>query len=123
MPKDRIISVGVSYMQHTREWKYPNEREVLSKLELGDEAVFGGFHEDDCVTRFADAAKGLGVKSRVDSLLTEYGLLCLAETSEKDLDSYLIARGSMIPDEDLDPETEKTFSFDGRLTKQDLRIH
>jgi hypothetical protein len=122
-PKDSVVPVGISYMQHTREGKYPDEREVLSRLELGEECVCGGFHEKDCVPRFADAAKILGVKSRVDPLLTEYGLLCLAETFERDLDSYLIAKGSLVPDDEIAPETEKTFSFDGRLTKEDLEVH
>ena len=121
-PQDRVISVGVSYMRHTREMNYPNERKVLSGLELGEEAVFGGFHEDDCVSRFAGYATRLGVRAKVDKLLTEHGLLCLAETFNQDLDAFLIRNGTMIPDEEYNPETEKTFNFEGRLTKRDLRI-
>lgn len=121
-PNDKVVSAGISYMQHTRNMEYANERDVLSKLTLGEETVLGGFHENDCVTRFADEVNTFGVKSRIDSLLTEHGLLWITRTFEQDLSRYLIDRGDMTPDE-CSPEEEKLIEVDNRLTAEDLRIH
>ncbi len=113
--EDPIISVGVSYYDLMRAPNiYPEERKVLRELGDISELVVGGFHKDDCVSRFVDAAREKGIAAGVDDLLTEDFFHYMLHTFDHDMTAYMLQAGTMI-DEDADPDLDKKILFDGRL--------
>ena len=120
-PEDTIVPVGVSYKQLKHQGTYPDARAVLRKLSLGDHAVFGGLHSNDCVAKFEQAARSLGVPTEIDELLTERWFFTLLESFNCDLDAKLMATGMMVSDDD-NPFEQKRWIFHDRLSGEDLRI-
>lgn len=112
---DGILSVGTSYFGHIRNHFYPDEEKVLGRLGV-DELVVGGFHENDCVPRFVEAGKRLGIKSSYDRLLTDHFFFSIFESFVHDSFARAIATGHLDPvmHED-DPAEEKRLLFGGRL--------
>jgi hypothetical protein len=121
--EDKVIPVGISYMQHTRQMMYPNETEVLSRINLGEESVFGGFHASDCVRRFAGSASLLGSRSVVDSMLTEDWFKRVECSFLYDMSQWMIDRGKELQDDDDDdPQEMKFLLFNERLSREDLEL-
>lgn len=120
---DRVLSAGVTYEELNMQKKYPNQREVLGQINDLKQLVVGGFHTSDCVAGFCDAARQLGIDSRVDSFLTESGLHTLIHTFQFDLDAQLIKKGTLDPEmHEDDPEEIKQMITEGRFTAEELRL-
>lgn len=119
--EDLIVPVGVSYRQLKHSWTYPDARGIIQQLPLGKKAIFGGFHQGDCVDKFANAAHSLGIIAEIDELLTQRWLSVVNESFNCDLDALLITKGMMISDDD-NPEEQKYWLFHERIPKEELRI-
>jgi len=122
-PEDFKVAVGVTYHDHTRHRAYPNEVNILSTIPDSDELVVGGFHEKDCVRRFRDAAERLGIRSTVDSCLTDQVFHRISLTFEQDLFADLIARGKLDPTmHEDDPQEMTNLLLGDRLAKYLVQI-
>jgi hypothetical protein len=113
---DEVISVGVSYFDHTRQGKYPDESQVLQELGSIEQLIVGGFHKSDCVQRFEGAARELGITVFPDCFLTDEFFPEMLMSFRYDMDAYMLAKGTLDAEmyED-DPEECKRLLFDGRL--------
>lgn len=115
--KDFIISSGVSYHE-LNSYKYPDEKIIISKFKKLDELVVGGFHKEDCVSRFSKAAKELSILSKVDELLTEHFFFLILRSFDYDLDALNIKRGFLDPEMHEDnPEEMKRLTLGERISK------
>jgi hypothetical protein len=70
-PEDSIISVGVSFKEHTQQRKYPNLEFIFGQISNLTEIVLGGFHQWDCVSKLASYAYNLRLPVKVDEKTTE----------------------------------------------------
>ncbi|MBX4212367.1 hypothetical protein KW787_02845 [Candidatus Pacearchaeota archaeon] len=121
--KDTIIPVGVSYRKLNQELQYPDAKKVLEGIDLGERAIFGGFHESDCVGKFASAACELGVPVTIDNFLTEGWFGRLDDSLRQDMYAYQIRKGDLDAEmHEDDPEEEKLRIFESRLTAEDLAL-
>jgi hypothetical protein len=69
---DRVLSAGVSFKTHCRERRYAKPWPILKGLPALDTLVIGGFHQDDCVAKFAKAAYHAGIPVSVDEDTTQW---------------------------------------------------
>ena len=117
LPEDIKIATGVTYeeMNHS---VYPCEEKILSQFSSLDYLIVGGFHKDDCVQRFVEAAHTLGIPASYDELLTETFFFRILESFSYDLDARLIKEGFLDPvmHED-DPEIEKRLFLGERICR------
>ncbi len=106
-------------MQHRDECQYPDEKTLLHTLQsiMGlEELVVGGFHYDDCVSRFSIAASRLGIKSKRDRLLTEHFFQAVGESFGQELYLHAMLTGHLDPVMHEDnPFEEQDHVFDNRL--------
>ena len=94
---DRILAAGVTYNELMIDEVYPKETEVLEQLPGLSDLVVGGFHESDCVRRFAIAANARGIQASVDGLLTEKFFFEVLGSWQYDLDARMLATGHLDP--------------------------
>ena len=84
--RDRIVNVGITFHDMMQHGRYPREGHILqqiSRKEPADEVVIAGFHQWDCVDRFARHCFSAGIPTLVDEDLTEVGLArSIAELAE-----------------------------------------
>lgn len=113
--RDVKIPVGVTYQELSRAI-YPNAEEVIKKIGKIKRLTLGGFHKEDCVSRFADAARNLGIETKIDALLTEEFFKAAVESLQQDMLQYSIDHGFLDPEmHEDDPQEEKRLIFDNRL--------
>ena len=69
--RGRMLSAGVTFMEHTTELKYFDPDFVLSQMPNARRLVVGGFQDCDCVERIAKAAHAKGLDASIDEDTTD----------------------------------------------------
>ncbi|MFA5333391.1 MAG: hypothetical protein WC376_02765 [Candidatus Nanoarchaeia archaeon] len=67
---DSFINSKVTFRNHCKNEVYPDEKSIIKELMPLEELIVSGFHYSDCVEKFKNAAKELGVLSKIDGALT-----------------------------------------------------
>ncbi len=69
---DKVLVANVAFERHVQEKIYPSNEAILKQIpEKIERLVAGGFHQGDCVSKFAATVHRRGVPVFVDEDLTE----------------------------------------------------
>lgn len=69
--KDEILVAGISFEEHIKNKKYPDPNYILNQINDVTRLVLGGFHQNDCVDKLAEATYQKGIDTFVDEDTTE----------------------------------------------------
>ncbi|MBW6451479.1 MAG: hypothetical protein K0B02_02000 [DPANN group archaeon] len=113
---DYKVNVDVKYIDFIKEWKYPDEKNVLENLGDIEKLVIGGFHQSDCCQRFNNAALTLGIDVFINRYITDEFFQRMLNTFEQDLYQNMIKVGTLDAEmHEDDPYEVKCGLFDHSL--------
>ena len=112
---DLFVPVGVTKKELDKS-QYPDPTKVIQSLPNATHIVCGGFHSGDCVRRYNEAAKTIGIRSTVDSLLTEQFFHTALVSLQSDSAQQSMNTGHLDPEMHEDnPQEELERLFHGKL--------
>lgn len=70
-PEDTLFSAGISLIAHKTKLIYPSLYLLFKQIPRAEQLVIGGFHQTDCVEKFASYAHSRGIRTFVDEDVTD----------------------------------------------------